>query len=270
MTENGQALKREVENEIDKFKHMSGRDRVWYIWEYYKFYILGVILVIMVFWVIGTIIYNSTFDTELYVVIFNDYSTIDEDLEVITNDFHDAMGWGKKEPVYTESVYISFSDDSVFDYDTGDVSGSESDDGSGGGSDDGSDEESEDSFLASYSEYTMGQMNYGTNMKVTALLAAKNLDVMITDPGCFAHYLSQGTFYNMDPILPADVKEALSDRLIYAENPDGDVILAAIDIAGTQFTDLTSIELKPAYFSLTANSERTENGIALLRYMLNL
>ena len=40
------SIREEAENERQKLKNMSWKDRAWYVWEYYKFHLLAVILVI--------------------------------------------------------------------------------------------------------------------------------------------------------------------------------------------------------------------------------
>ena len=37
-------LKKDIKSELEKIKQMSGKDRIWYIYEYYKFHIVAVIL----------------------------------------------------------------------------------------------------------------------------------------------------------------------------------------------------------------------------------
>ena len=65
------SIREEAENERQKLKNMSWKDRAWYVWEYYKFHLLAVILVIGVLSTIGTMIYRQTFNTRLSVAIIN-------------------------------------------------------------------------------------------------------------------------------------------------------------------------------------------------------
>lgn len=37
-------LKKDIKSELEKIKQMSVKDRIWYIYEYYKFHIVAVIL----------------------------------------------------------------------------------------------------------------------------------------------------------------------------------------------------------------------------------
>ena len=37
-------LKQEAKSEKEKLKYMSWKDRIWYVWEYYKFHMLLVLI----------------------------------------------------------------------------------------------------------------------------------------------------------------------------------------------------------------------------------
>lgn len=110
-------LKNEARTERQKLKDMSLKDKVWYIWEYYKFHILGVLIVIGIFWVIGTSIYRSTFDSTLYCMYINNRSEGELNTDVLTEDFHDYMGFTDKQLINTESAFLSYGDNtSEFSY----------------------------------------------------------------------------------------------------------------------------------------------------------
>lgn len=50
-------LKKDIKSELEKIKQMSGKDRIWYIYEYYKFHIVAVILAFTLLWVVGSSLY---------------------------------------------------------------------------------------------------------------------------------------------------------------------------------------------------------------------
>lgn len=106
-------LKNEAKTERAKLKDMSFRDKLWYIWEYYKFHILGLFIVIGIFWVIGTSIYRSTFESELYCIYINNRSDQELNTDLLTVDFHDYMGFNEKQQINTESSFISYGDDAT-------------------------------------------------------------------------------------------------------------------------------------------------------------
>ena len=104
-------LKKEAQTERQKLKEMSFRDKLWYIWEYYKFHILGVLIFLGILWVIGTSIYRSTYESELYCMYINNRSEQELNTDILTVDFHDFMEFTDKQLVNTESSFISYGDD---------------------------------------------------------------------------------------------------------------------------------------------------------------
>lgn len=103
-------LKEEMREETKKLKEMSAQDKLWYIWEYYKFHIAGVLAAVLVVYIIATSIYNSTIHPGLYCMILNNQAARELDTSILEEDFHDLMGFGKKEPVYVESMFITYGD----------------------------------------------------------------------------------------------------------------------------------------------------------------
>ncbi len=104
-------LKAESQREKTKLKNMSWKDRIWYIWEYYKFHMLAVAIVLFILYMIGNIIYNSTFEDRLSYVVINNNSMEPADFESFNQDFKDYMGYGKKDRVSAEgSLYIRHND----------------------------------------------------------------------------------------------------------------------------------------------------------------
>jgi len=220
-------LRQEARVEKEKFKKMSTQDKIWYIWEYYKFHIAAVLGIIGVISVIGTSIYNSTFDTVLYCCVVNNRTNQESvNFDPLTVDFHEHMGFGKKEEIFVESVFVS------------------------------------------YDELT--EFNYASMAKMSALIAAKELDIMISDQENLDHYIELEGLMNLEEVLPSDLKEQLADRLTYTTDAAGQPFLAGIDISQTDFAANTGISMEPAWLSFISNSQHTDTAIALIRYIFDL
>ena len=217
-------LKEEAGNEKRKLKEMSRQDNLWYIWEYYKFHIAAVIGVIFLIYIIGTSIYNSTKETMVYCAVVNNYSE-ELNTDAFTVDFHDAMGYGKKQEVNVERLYATYDGNA--------------------------------------SELVMA-----TLAKLSALVAAQELDVMIADAENIDHYEAMDGFGNLEEILPAELLDQVQDLIYYSTASDGSKIPVAIDISGTAFAQNNGITLKPAYFSILVNTKRMDHVLELLRYIL--
>ncbi|MDO5550536.1 MAG: hypothetical protein Q4F76_05150 [Lachnospiraceae bacterium] len=100
-------LKAESQREKAKLKNMSGRDRIWYIWEYYKLHMLAAAAILFILYMIGNVIYNSTFENRLSYMVINNSSMEPTNFETFNQEFKDYMGYGKKDRVTAEgSIYI--------------------------------------------------------------------------------------------------------------------------------------------------------------------
>jgi len=106
-------LKEEIRKESRKLKDMPLKDKLWYIWEYYKLHIAGALIAVLVLSVIATSIYNITIHPGLYCIVINSRSSQPLDTRILEEDFHDLMGFGKKEPVYVESMFLTFGDNAT-------------------------------------------------------------------------------------------------------------------------------------------------------------
>lgn len=106
-------LKQEAKIEKEKLKNMSFQDKIWYIWEYYKFHIFGIIMVFVLLYVIGSSIYRSSFDTSLYCMYINIHTDQELNTDILTKDFHEYMGFTDKQLINTESTFISYGDAST-------------------------------------------------------------------------------------------------------------------------------------------------------------
>lgn len=217
-------LKNEARTEKQKLKDMSFQDKLWYIWEYYKFHLLGVLIGIGILWVIGTSIYRSTFESQLYCVYINNRSEQELNTDILSVDFHDYMGFSKKQLINTEASYISYGDDTT--------------------------------------EYS-----YASMAKISALVASRELDVMISDETNFEHYGTLGAFSNLEELLPGDVLELVKDNLYYATSEEGVTYAAGIHLEDTRFAQDSHLAMSPCLLGVINNSRNIDNCIALIRYI---
>ena len=111
------SIREEAENERQKLKNMSWKDRAWYVWEYYKFHLLAVILVIGVLSTIGTMIYRQTFTTRLSVAIINDRSAGASSSALLESELREYLGCGKKDLIeINEVLMVDFNEESTSQY----------------------------------------------------------------------------------------------------------------------------------------------------------
>lgn len=110
------SLKERAEIEKEKLKKMSGRDRLWYIWEYYKFHIAAAIVVIALLSVVGSSLYRQTFTTRLAIAIINDRSGETSHLLDLENDLKESLNCGKKDLIEINTGLYATYDDTVSQY----------------------------------------------------------------------------------------------------------------------------------------------------------
>lgn len=213
--------------EREKLRSMNLKDKLWYIWNYYRFHMIAAVLAVVVAVNVGTVVYHSTFHTALHCMIINSRDEEGFQAAPLEQDFASWAGLGKKDEIISETTFLSFGDD--------------------------------------VSEYI-----YASMAKISALVAAKDLDVMICDEETLNHYSSMDGYLDLETVLPEDILNLVKDRLYYTENGDGTRHAYAIDISGTAFAEDSNIQLSPALFGIVSNSTRTDMSLALLRYIFDV
>ncbi|MDO5407155.1 MAG: hypothetical protein Q4F28_07490 [Eubacteriales bacterium] len=210
--------------EREKLKSMDRRDRLWYIWAYYKFHIFGVILAVLTAGAIGHAMYNSTFTTELHCMVINNRSETELNTAPLEQDFASYLELGKKQKVTVESAFIGFGDDAT-------------------------------------------EFSYASMAKISALVAAQSLDVVIGDTESINHYASISGFLDLETGLSPDTLGLVQDRLYYTTGEDGSKHAYAIDLSGTAFAGDTSLALDPPLLGVISNSAHSDTVERLIQYI---
>lgn len=214
----------EPRSEREKLRSMTGKDRLWYIWAYYKFHILGVFIAIGIVWSIGAAMYQKSFDTALYCVYLNNRSETELDTTPLEQGFAKYLGLGKKELITTESTYISYGEAAT-------------------------------------------EFSYASMAKITALVASKELDIIIGDRENMEHYASMDGLSDVEAELPEDALTLVRDHLIYAAGADGSEYACGISLAGTRFAEESHLAQDPPILSIISNSTHKDTVVALIHYI---
>lgn len=111
-------IKAESKKERAKLKQMTWKDRIWYIWEYYKVHMLALVGIFFVFYLIGNMIYNSTFTTQLSYLVINNNSMEVANLDGLDQEFKEYMEYGKKDRISSDaSIYLRHTEKATeFEY----------------------------------------------------------------------------------------------------------------------------------------------------------
>lgn len=222
-----ESLKNEAREEREKLQNMPFKDKVWYIWEYYKFWIIGIICTVGIVISVGTTMYSNRFDTALYCVVINNRTTEAGNQDQVLEEIKEYLNLSDvREIVYDSSMFISYGDNT-------------------------------------------NELGYATMAKISALVASRDLDIMIGDKDSIDNYAKLGGMTNLEEILPADLYEKLKDRIYYTVNEEGVSQPCAVSLEDTKFASDMNLVMEPPLISLFSNSEHTENCIALLHYIFD-
>lgn len=219
-------LKEEGIREREKLKNMPPKDRAWYIWEYYKVHIFILIGLCLVIYLIGEILYNKTFTTQLSYATINNFSP-DYSFDEFNEEFKAYMGYGKKDVV-----------------------------------------EGDGSMVIRYGE-VISEMEYGNMAKVSALVAAQDLDILICDHLNIDHYAQLDGFRNLKETLPEDLWRQVEPLIYYGKNEAGEEIPCGIDLRGSYFFQKTGIAMEPCYLGIVNNTARIDTVISWIRFALD-
>lgn len=110
-------LKEEAQEEKEKLKHMSWKDRIWYIWEYYKFHMLFLLIAIMILWIIGTALYRQSFTTRLSIAIINDRSGGNSSSDPLMAGLRETLNCKKKDMIeINEGLFLDTNEETMSQY----------------------------------------------------------------------------------------------------------------------------------------------------------
>lgn len=219
------SLKEEASAEKQKLKKMSPRDRVWYIWEYYKFHMAAVVVAVALLSVVGTSIYRQSFTTRLCIAVINDMSGDTSHVDDLENNLRTALNCGKKDLIEINTGLFVTYDDNISQY------------------------------------------GYASMAKISALVAGKDLDVMVADQASIDHYGEIDAFTDLREVLPADLFAKVEPHIYYAAGPEGVRIAAAVSLEETRFQEETGITIDPPYLGIINGSPRKEAAVQMLNYL---
>ena len=102
--------------EKEKLKQMSARDKIWYIWEYYKFNLAALAVVICLISVIGNALYRQSFTTRLSIAVINDRSGDTSSMGPLEADLRQVLGCGKKDIIEINTGLMATYGDNVTEF----------------------------------------------------------------------------------------------------------------------------------------------------------
>ncbi len=222
------------QEEKKKLKKLSLKDKLIYIWDYYKIHIL---LCLFALFLIGTLIYNYTRDRKEVVLhgVHINASPNQEYREAATTGFLEHLGLDPEEYMV------------AYDFD-----------------------------LTLGSEFETGELDSNTIMKIVTLMAAAEMDYIISSESASANYSDAGKYYDLEELLPADLFEQVKDSVVYMtptqEQADRkDEYAMVLDLSTlTNLPERYEINTEPLYLGFICNTTRGDNCVEFVRYLLEL
>lgn len=211
-------------SEREKLRAMPLKDRIWYIGAYYKFHIIGALVAVLLIWTVATSLYRTSFDTALYCIYLNNRSGTELNTAPLEQGFSEYLGLGKKELISSESLYVSFGDDT-------------------------------------------SEFGYASLAKITALVASKDLDIMIGDRETIEHYASLGGLADLEAELPEETLQLVRDHLLLFPDDSQTTHAYGISLEGTWFAEESHLAQEPPILVIISNSTRKDTAAALLSYI---
>ena len=107
-------------------------------------------------------------------------------------------------------------------------------------------------------------------MRITAMVAAKELDYIIMDELSYNYYKKASIFSSLDEELSQELMDQLSDRVVYyTDEEEGNTYPIALDITDTAFAQDCIQNGKTVYIAFCGNTEHSAQNYQFLEYLLN-
>lgn len=123
--------------------------------------------------------------------------------------------------------------------------------------------------------------DYGTVMKTSSVIAARQLDFLLCNTDAFENYEAVAGFYDLKELLPEDLYAQLEaeGRIIVGQPTNEESALRmdeyamAIDITDTEFAETYSLNPYQGgslYLGIITNTKRPEECVNLIRYIFGM
>ena len=204
------------------------KDKIWYIFEYYKFHMIAVILFLSLLWVVGSSIYRQSFTTRLTFAIVNDYSGGNSSMEPLENGLKEGLGFGKKDLIeINDGLFINVDEVNASEY-------------------------------AYASMAKIAALAAGGDLDI--IIADPKTLAHYESQDAF---LDLKDFLPADLVEQAD-KE---DLFFYTDNAAGQSTAAAVSLATTDFSDMTGAAIQAPYLAVIASSRHTDDTLRAIRWL---
>lgn len=216
--------KKQIELEKKKLSEMTIKEKLDYIWEYYKYPIVGIIFVAaLVGSIINNVFINPPKNVFAHMVFYNDYVS-----EETSDGFSDKL---------TEHLIT---------------------------------DKEEEQILITYLMISQDdlQASIAMSQKFVAMIASKEIDLIISERSDFEIMCTQGYFLELNKVLSPKELAGYSDRLMTGtiDGEEGSYVYG-IRMDDNPLFDEFRLRTDDRVLSIIASSDRVENASAAIRYI---
>ncbi len=110
---------------------------------------------------------------------------------------------------------------------------------------------------------------YAVAMQLAAEVSVSELDYILTDPVGKALLENQGLVTTLDAVFSAEYLETIQERIVYIKNYEGAEVPFAIDLTDTAFAKACHLEKFGLYIAFPGNTGRNDQLDEFVDYLLN-
>lgn len=227
----GNNIHDEIKEQRAKFKELSFKEKVQYIWQYYRLLIFAIILGALFVGSLAYSIIKNNYDTVCYIAVIDGKITGGEnDKDVLSTEFTKYLGIdGKKTQI---DMAYNFS---LIEH-----------------------EMDQEAYISSEKIYTMAS----TGSLDGYLAEYDYIDFFSSDREVF--------FYDLVDLFSEEELELLKDNIIYYTKENGEKTAIAVDITNAPKIKSTDLTIKRPCYGVVVSSKYPDNGADFIRYVFNM
>lgn len=113
------------------------------------------------------------------------------------------------------------------------------------------------------------QSSMAETMKLTALMAAQDMDVVVLDELAYEAYLEKGFLMDLSGVLSKEQKTQWQEKLVNEKGESGSAVYA-VDVTDSEvLTGQDAYFGRTAYAAVIVNSVNVDMGLVFIEYLLN-
>lgn len=120
-----------------------------------------------------------------------------------------------------------------------------------------------------FSESSPSQENYANQMAILAQLTSKEVDYMLLDKNALYAFSKEGIYEDLTTVLTEKQISAWNEFIILAQDNEGNVVPAAIQLKDTFFSEKYRLNPDECYLVIIKNGRNKKNMSQFIEYLLD-